>query len=304
MASYGEGRIRRHLRCGLRARARLPAKNDAVFHRQLDRVCAGPLGSSAYGVAVCQRPGDRRGWALHRRADGAQSIGPADDLQWLGRHLAQSLHRHERRLGGRYVVRGHGLKPARGDGRLAMRVRAGRGRAARRTGTHSAHQEPAWPLGQRRRAVPAKTLAAAVALEVVARAEAGRPDVSQRLRRALDDVDRHRAVAAAGAATHIVQADAAGLSGLWRLGLPIEYVAVAVHAARQGWLSQILYLPVLMAVGFGMAFNNGLNVLEGLFKQSGEFKRTPKRGAGQAALTFDPRRPRRRSSRLACRCTR
>jgi hypothetical protein len=51
----------------------------------------------------------------------------------------------------------------------------------------------------------------------------------------------------------------------------------------------LLFLPFLMAVGFGMAFNNGLNVLEGLIKRSGEFKRTPKRGAGKAALHSDPR---------------
>ena len=152
-------------------------------------------------VAVCQRLGDRRGRAFHRRADGAQSIGPADDLQRLGGHLAHSLHRGERRLGGRHAVRRHGPESARGDGRLAVRVRAGRGRAARGTGTHSAHQEPAWPLGQRRRAVPAQTIAATAALEVIGRAEGGRPDVSQRLCRAPDDVGRHRAVAAAGAAT-------------------------------------------------------------------------------------------------------
>jgi cellulose synthase/poly-beta-1,6-N-acetylglucosamine synthase-like glycosyltransferase len=77
--------------------------------------------------------------------------------------------------------------------------------------------------------------------------------------------------------------------GFGGLGLPIEYVASQFALHGKGGFRKLLYLPVLMAVGFGMAFNNGLNVLEGLFKRSGEFKRTPKRGAGRVALTLDPR---------------
>jgi len=57
----------------------------------------------------------------------------------------------------------------------------------------------------------------------------------------------------------------------------------------KGGFRKLLFLPFLMTVGFGMAFNNGLNVLEGLLKRSGEFKRTPKRGAGKALLSSDPR---------------
>lgn len=77
--------------------------------------------------------------------------------------------------------------------------------------------------------------------------------------------------------------------GFGGLGLPIEYVASQFALHGKGGFRKLAFLPVLMAVGFGMAFNNGLNVLEGLFKRSGEFKRTPKRGAGHAALTHDPR---------------
>lgn len=77
--------------------------------------------------------------------------------------------------------------------------------------------------------------------------------------------------------------------GFGGLGLPIEYVASQFALHGKGGFRKLLYLPVLMAVGFGMAFNNGLNVLEGLFRRSGEFKRTPKRGAGQATLIHDPR---------------
>jgi cellulose synthase/poly-beta-1,6-N-acetylglucosamine synthase-like glycosyltransferase len=77
--------------------------------------------------------------------------------------------------------------------------------------------------------------------------------------------------------------------GFGGLGLPIEYLAsqFALHGKRG--FRKLLYLPVLMAVGFGMAFNNGWHVLDGLINRSGEFKRTPKRGAGRAAVHNDPR---------------
>jgi hypothetical protein len=77
--------------------------------------------------------------------------------------------------------------------------------------------------------------------------------------------------------------------GFGGLGLPIEYVASQFALHGKGGFRKLLFLPFLMAVGFGMAFNNGLNVLEGLINRSGEFKRTPKRGAGKAAVSSDPR---------------
>ena len=55
----------------------------------------------------------------------------------------------------------------------------------------------------------------------------------------------------------------------------------------QGVKKLLLRLPLLMAIGFGMAFNNGLNVIDGLLNRAGEFKRTPKRGAG--TVSFDAR---------------
>ena len=77
--------------------------------------------------------------------------------------------------------------------------------------------------------------------------------------------------------------------GFGGLGLPIEYVVSQFGLHGKRGFRKLLYLPFLMAVGFGMAFNNGLNVLEGLISRSGEFKRTPKRGAGKAVLIGDPR---------------
>jgi cellulose synthase/poly-beta-1,6-N-acetylglucosamine synthase-like glycosyltransferase len=73
--------------------------------------------------------------------------------------------------------------------------------------------------------------------------------------------------------------------GLGGLGLPLEYVLsqFALYRGR-GW-RKLPLLPLFMALGFGLAFNNSLHVLEGLCGRSGgEFKRTPKRGAGISAL--------------------
>ncbi len=76
--------------------------------------------------------------------------------------------------------------------------------------------------------------------------------------------------------------------GVGGLGLPLEYVLSQLTLyGRQGW-RKLLLLPFLMALGFGLAFNNGLHVVEGLFGRSGgEFKRTPKRGAGSGAVGPD-----------------
>ncbi len=76
--------------------------------------------------------------------------------------------------------------------------------------------------------------------------------------------------------------------GLGGLGLPIEYVLSQLTLYQgQGVKKLVLRLPLLMAIGFGMAFNNGLNVIDGLLNRAGEFKRTPKRGAG--TVGFDAR---------------
>ncbi len=66
--------------------------------------------------------------------------------------------------------------------------------------------------------------------------------------------------------------------GLGGLGLPIEYVLSQLALYRGRGLRKLLLLPLLMAIGFGLAFNNGLAVLDGLINRAGEFKRTPKRG--------------------------
>jgi hypothetical protein len=52
----------------------------------------------------------------------------------------------------------------------------------------------------------------------------------------------------------------------------------AQHARNKTGYRTILYAPMLMALGIGMALSNGKAVLEALFGMDSEFKRTPKHG--------------------------
>ncbi len=53
---------------------------------------------------------------------------------------------------------------------------------------------------------------------------------------------------------------------------------IAVNPVPWRWLREILYLPVLLALGIGMSINNGKAVLEALLGQQSDFVRTPKYG--------------------------
>ena len=78
-----------------------------------------------------------------------------------------------------------------------------------------------------------------------------------------------------------------GLSGL---GLPMAYVVAqwALHRHDGSWLRRLSYLPLLLVVGFGVAFSNALAVLSGLMRRGGEFHRTPK-GAPDTTRLADSR---------------
>src|SRR3990172_6488129 len=78
-----------------------------------------------------------------------------------------------------------------------------------------------------------------------------------------------------------------GLSGL---GLPIAYGVAqwALHRGDGSWLRRLSYLPLLLVVGFGIAFTNPLPLFSGLLRQGGEFHRTPK-GAADSARLVDAR---------------
>jgi hypothetical protein len=49
------------------------------------------------------------------------------------------------------------------------------------------------------------------------------------------------------------------------------------------WRSRVKHLPVVMAIGIGLAVNNTKAVLEALFGKPGEFARTPKYGIERSA---------------------
>ncbi len=80
-------------------------------------------------------------------------------------------------------------------------------------------------------------------------------------------------------------------SGVWRtvlLDIPI-FVAASLSACvfyvcaqrvlyPRTWMKEILLLPLLLALGIGLAINNGRAVLEALFNHASEFTRTPKYG--------------------------
>lgn len=60
------------------------------------------------------------------------------------------------------------------------------------------------------------------------------------------------------------------------------YVA-SQRALFKTWADSLKYLPFLMALGIGIAFNNARAVFDGLFGKSNEFVRTPKYGVGSGA---------------------
>jgi cellulose synthase/poly-beta-1,6-N-acetylglucosamine synthase-like glycosyltransferase len=61
-------------------------------------------------------------------------------------------------------------------------------------------------------------------------------------------------------------------------GAPLIFYIISQRVLRYGWFRCIKYIPALMAVGVGIAFNNAIAAVEGLFGQTGEFVRTPKFG--------------------------
>jgi cellulose synthase/poly-beta-1,6-N-acetylglucosamine synthase-like glycosyltransferase len=79
--------------------------------------------------------------------------------------------------------------------------------------------------------------------------------------------------------------------GVWRtvlLDIPI-FVAASLSACvfyataqrvlyPRTWMKEILFLPLLLALGIGLAINNGRAVLEALFNHASDFTRTPKYG--------------------------
>jgi cellulose synthase/poly-beta-1,6-N-acetylglucosamine synthase-like glycosyltransferase len=58
----------------------------------------------------------------------------------------------------------------------------------------------------------------------------------------------------------------------------VNFYAISQREAYADWRTRVKYLPVVMAIGIGLAVNNAKAVIEALFGDAGEFKRTPKYG--------------------------
>ncbi len=57
-----------------------------------------------------------------------------------------------------------------------------------------------------------------------------------------------------------------------------------IHPKR--WLKQLIYLPMLLALGIGMSINNGKAVIEAIFNQKSAFVRTPKYGIERKKISW------------------
>ena len=61
----------------------------------------------------------------------------------------------------------------------------------------------------------------------------------------------------------------------------IFYVSAQIAIRPRTWWKEVPYLPILLALGIGMAVNNSKAVLEAIFHHQTEFVRTPKYGIGK-----------------------
>ena len=59
------------------------------------------------------------------------------------------------------------------------------------------------------------------------------------------------------------------------LGVPVEFMLAQIILYR-GSLRRIVYLPIFMVIGTGMALNSARGVVQGLSGRNSEFVRTPK----------------------------
>ena len=69
------------------------------------------------------------------------------------------------------------------------------------------------------------------------------------------------------------------------------FYAVAQREIRpKTWMRDIIYLPLLLALGIGMSVNNARAVLEAMFNHQSEFTRTPKYGIEKTKQHWTPAR--------------
>ncbi len=70
------------------------------------------------------------------------------------------------------------------------------------------------------------------------------------------------------------------------LSVSIFYAAAQRVIRPKKWLKEIIYLPLLLALGIGMSINNGKAVLEALFNKTSPFVRTPKYGIDRKKISW------------------
>ncbi len=61
-------------------------------------------------------------------------------------------------------------------------------------------------------------------------------------------------------------------------GSALSFSLVSHRQRRRSWWEIVCYIPALMAIGIGIAFNNAIAAIDGFFTRAGEFVRTPKFG--------------------------
>ena len=70
------------------------------------------------------------------------------------------------------------------------------------------------------------------------------------------------------------------------LSVCVFYMASQRVLHPKRWLKEIIYLPVLLALGIGMSINNGKAVLEAVFNKTSPFVRTPKYGIAKKKISW------------------
>ena len=61
-------------------------------------------------------------------------------------------------------------------------------------------------------------------------------------------------------------------------GSALSFYVVSQRQIKRSWAGTLRYIPALMSLGIGIAFNNATAAIEGFFCKAGEFVRTPKFG--------------------------
>ncbi len=69
---------------------------------------------------------------------------------------------------------------------------------------------------------------------------------------------------------------------IFGFGSAAAFYVVSQRQLLRSWFDCVRYIPALMAVGIGIAFNNAVAALDGFFGSTGEFVRTPKFGDAAA----------------------